>query len=129
LALLKLVCWVDRHYAVPRKDAQDLQLILDNYLRCGNQERVFGEFVAWMEEEDFDYERAGARMLGHDIAMLLDDRGMERVAAVLAEQAEVQIPARLPAEMLPADPDRARMRLEAIRGGMLEAGPISQTRR
>lgn len=120
LALLKLVCWHDRHYASPRKDAHDLRLILDNYLRCGNEERLFGEFVAWTEEEGFDYERAGARMVGHDIALLLDDQGRERVATLLAEQADAQVPGRLPAEMLPRDPDRARDRLEDVLGGLLE---------
>jgi predicted nucleotidyltransferase len=30
LVLLKLVCWNDRHYGAPRKDAHDLNLILHN---------------------------------------------------------------------------------------------------
>lgn len=37
LALLKLVCWHDRQYESPGKDAQDLLLILRNYLHAGNE--------------------------------------------------------------------------------------------
>jgi predicted nucleotidyltransferase len=119
LALLKLVCWHDRHYQSPRKDAHDLQLILRNYLYAGNEGRLWAEFVYWTQEDDFDYERAGARMLGHDVRALLDAEGIERVGGLLSEQASSVTPARLPAEMNPAEPDRARALLDAMRGGML----------
>ncbi|MGB0127615.1 MAG: nucleotidyl transferase AbiEii/AbiGii toxin family protein, partial [Rhodocyclaceae bacterium] len=78
LALLKIVCWSDRHYACPRKDAHDLLIILKNYLPAGNQARLFGEFASWTQEDAFDYESAGARMLGLDIRALLDQQGIER---------------------------------------------------
>src|SRR5581483_5345632 len=101
LALLKIVCWHDRHYESPRKDAMDLLLIVKNYLPAGQQARLFDEFVEWTQEEGFDYELAGARLLGHDVRALLDDEGIERVGGVLSEQASARQPARLPAEMIP----------------------------
>lgn len=64
LALLKIVCWRDRHYKAPRKDAQDLQMILQHYLAAGNEPRLWDEFVDWTPQDDFDYESAGPRMLG-----------------------------------------------------------------
>ena len=121
LGLLKIVCWRDRHYASPRKDARDLMLILKHYLQAGNQARLFDEFVDWTQEGTFDYERAGARMLGHDVRALLDDQGIERVGGLLTEQADTRRPARLPAEMGPGDPDRARALLDAMLGGMMES--------
>lgn len=121
LALLKTVCWSDRHYASPRKDAHDLLLIMKNYLLAGNEARLFDEFVDWTQEETFDYELAGARMLGHDVRALLDDQGIERVGGLLSEQADTRKPARLPAEMAPGDPDRARALLDAMLGGMMES--------
>ena len=122
LALLKVTCWQDRHYVYPRRDASDLLLILRNYLRTGQQDRLYGEFVEWTQEDDFDYEFAGARMLGHDVRALLDDEGVERIGRMLAEQSDEALPARLPAEMMPRDPDRARRLLDAMLGGMMESG-------
>lgn len=120
LALLKVVCWHDRHYRSPRKDAQDLQLILRSYLRAGNEDRLWGDYVSWTQENGFDYEHAGARMLGHDIRMLLDDDGVDRVGKLLLEQVDPDVPALLPNEMDPADPDRARDLLYAMLGGLMD---------
>jgi predicted nucleotidyltransferase len=120
LALLKLVCWHDRHYESPRKDAHDLLLILNNYLLAGNEQRLWNDFVDWTQDDDFQYELAGARMLGHDMRALLDDAGIYRVGGLLSEQADSQTPARLPSEMNPDEPDRARALLEAMLGGLLE---------
>ena len=84
LALLKLVCWHDRHYESPHKDAHDLLLILKNYLPAGNEPRLWDEFADWTQEDTFDYELAGARMLGHDMRAILDDEGIERVGGLLS---------------------------------------------
>lgn len=120
LALLKLVCWRDRHYASPRKDAYDLSLILRSYLPAGNEARLFDQFLDWTQEDAFDYESAGARLLGHDIRALLDDEGAAMIGRLLGEQADAQTPSRLPAEMSPRDPDRARTLLDAMLRGMTE---------
>lgn len=120
LALLKVVCWHDRHYRSPRKDAQDLQLILRNYLRAGNEDRLWSEFVVWTQENGFDYEHAGARMLGHDMRLLLDEDGVDRVGKLLSEQVDPEVPALLPNEMDPADPDRARALLYVMLSGLMD---------
>lgn len=88
-------------------------LIMRNYL---------DEFLEWTDEEGFDYELAGARMLGRDVRSLLDHGGAERIGKLLAEQADAATPARLPAEMAPSDPDRARALLDAMLGGLIEGG-------
>ena len=120
LALLKIICWQDRHYAFPRKDAHDLHLILKNYLRVGNEQRLWDEFRHWTDEEAFQYEFAGARMLGVDVGALLDDRGIDRVAGVLSEQADEDKPGVLAGEMNAFEPNRARALLEAMLSGILE---------
>lgn len=114
LALLKIVCWHDRHYERRGKDAHDLNLIIRNYLIAGNEERLWHEFAAWTQEDDFDFEIAGARMLGQDIRSLLDDAGVERIAPILSEQSDREVPALLPSEMSPYEPERARVHLEAM---------------
>lgn len=121
LALLKLMCWKDRHQRQPRKDAADLQLILGNYLHAGNAARLWTEFVAWTQDEGFDYDAAGARMLGRDIGRLVDAVGRERLAALLAKQTSEDSPGRLPVEMDIRDPERAIRLLAEMRRGILEA--------
>lgn len=120
LALLKFIAWQDRHYRAPRKDAQDLALIAANYLDLGNMDRLWNEFLAWTEEDGFDLPHAGARMLGVDIAKLLDEAGRARLAAIVAEQADAEAPGLLPQEMFPQDGGRARALLDGILNGLYE---------
>jgi predicted nucleotidyltransferase len=121
LALLKIVCWQDRHYASPRKDAYDLQMILSHYLAAGNEPRLWDEFVEWAQDDDFDYELAGPRMLGQDIRQMLDQPGLEQVIRVLLEQTDAGKPGLLPNEMNSADPDRAAALLKALLRGIRTA--------
>jgi len=69
LALLKLYTWSDRHVVTPRKDAEDLFLILVSYLSGDNADRLYSDASHLLETEDFDFERAGAWLLGYDIAV------------------------------------------------------------
>ena len=119
LALLKIVCWQERHYASPRKDAQDLYLIMSTYLDAGNGARLWEEFVDWTQDTDFEYELAGPRMLGHDIRGLLRSVDIERVTRLLHEQVDAEAPGLLPNEMNRNDPDRARALLRALLDGLV----------
>ena len=119
LALLKIVCWQDRHYASPRKDAHDLQMILRHYLLADNEVRLWDEFAGWTQEDDFDYELVGPRMLGHDIGRLLDKPGLDQVAKVLVQQTDSGVAGLLPIEMNFTDPDRALAWLNALLRGLL----------
>ena len=119
LALLKLVCWQDRHYQSPRKDANDLQMIMLHYLDAGNEPRLWGEFVDWTQEDDFEYELVGPRMLGHDLANLLDAPGRAQIANLLVSQVNTAAPCILPNEMNTNDPDRAVAWLQAVLRGLL----------
>lgn len=120
LALLKIVAWQDRYHRAPGKDAHDLMLIAANYLSVGNKERLWNEFLDWTQQENFDVSHAGARMLGVDIGKLVDGAGANRVAAILAEQADTQRPGLLPQQMHPHDPDRARALLRGMLEGLIE---------
>ena len=122
LALLKLVCWQDRHLRSPKKDASDLQLIIANYLAAGNEARLWAEFVHWTQEDGFDYDAAGARMLGYDIASLLDPGGRARVTALLEGQSQVEALGALPVEMNSHSPERAIQMLSSLLQGLREAG-------
>lgn len=69
LMLMKLFAWRDRRHENTPKDAWDLKLLLTNYERAGNENRIYDEGV--MALEDFDAGPAAARLLGRDVARLL----------------------------------------------------------
>lgn len=125
LALLKLVCWQDRHYQSPRKDASDLQMIMLHYLDAGNEPRLWDEFVDWTQEEDFEYELVGPRMLGRDLAHLLDAPGQKQIAQLLLQQVDTAAPCILPNEMNTNDPDRAVAWLQAVLRGLLNTKKLN----
>lgn len=118
LAWLKIVCWQDRHRRSPGKDAQDLQLILNHYLEAGNEPRLWDEFVAWTQQDGFDYELTGARMLGQDMRQQLNDVARARITAILTPQADAERPGVLPNEMNPRNPEQAVEQLRALLTGL-----------
>ena len=118
LVLLKLVAWQDRHRDAPRRDAPDLWLLLRNYTDMGNAERLYSEFPHWMEDPDFDYQRAGAYIAGADIAALLEAQSRKFLVDMIAREADPDIPGLLPAEMNRHDPERARRLLAALHVGL-----------
>lgn len=73
LALLKIVAWSDRRF---ERDAQDFGLIMRNYLDAGNRDRLYsehGDCADLLNDENFDYDKASARVLGRDIARILTE--------------------------------------------------------
>ena len=121
LAILKLTAWQARHYEAPRKDAYDLQFIIKHYLDAGNHDRLWEEFSAWAEAENFDYEIAGARMLGNDAGALLEAAGRDRIAAMLLSQTSEDTNGLLALEMNRNEPERAIEILRALCVGILES--------
>lgn len=73
LMLLKLAAWTDRRHLPPLgKDAHDIRLLLKHYLEAGNQERLYTSAAHLLEQADFDFDAAGAWLLGHDARNMLD---------------------------------------------------------
>ena len=85
LALMKIVAWDDRRF---ERDAEDLGLIMRNYLDAGNQDRIYSEHGDCLDllTEEFDYDKASARILGRDIGRLLTDTSRMIVERVLSEE-------------------------------------------
>jgi predicted nucleotidyltransferase len=81
LAALKVIAWSERHTAAPRKDAADLLLILKSYLDAGNQGRLYDEAPHLLDDSNFDYERAGAWLAGHDAGTAIRKDGGEQTRA------------------------------------------------
>jgi len=85
LTILKLISWADRRHA-RSKDALDLAFILEHYLDAGNTDRLYEEHLDLVDAEGSDYERAGARLLGRDIAKIAAPETMQRFREILAKE-------------------------------------------
>ncbi|HEY6807074.1 MAG TPA: nucleotidyl transferase AbiEii/AbiGii toxin family protein [Pyrinomonadaceae bacterium] len=123
LALLKLIAWSDRQY---ERDAQDFALMMRNYLDAGNQDRLYGErgdCFDLLNDEDFDYDRASARVLGRDIGTILSKESRTVIEQVLFAENEAE---RFAAVMVRnnanyhGDSDMALAMLEALEQGLSE---------
>lgn len=82
LAILKIIAWNDR-FPQGRKDAGDLVFLMRSYLDAGNQERLAEEHPELLQGDDFDYERAGVRLLGLDMAKVLSPKTREVILGIL----------------------------------------------
>jgi predicted nucleotidyltransferase len=119
LAMLKLIAWSGRGTVGSRKDARDLSLILTTYLRAGNEARLYKENAELLREPDFDLERAGARLLGRDVARIADDTTLECLAQILDVGLDPAKSEQL-ARALPLQFERARLLLESLSRGIGE---------
>jgi len=74
IAVLKFVAYNDRPEQRYR-DIQDIFFIAENYLEAGNEDRLYdseGGDADLLDDENFDYRTVGARLLGRDMASLLN---------------------------------------------------------
>lgn len=119
LAVLKIAAWMERRYVQPGKDAYDLWLILRHYLDAGNRDRLYTEAAQLLERGDFDYEAAGAWLLGHDMARLLAADAKTKVGTLLEQESNPNGALALVGDMR-ADPDAAVALLHALTRGFME---------
>ena len=84
LALMKIVAWNERRF---ERDAEDLALMMRNYLDAGNQNRVYSDQGDCFDllNEEFDYHKASARILGRDIGRLLTNMSRPLVELVFSD--------------------------------------------
>jgi predicted nucleotidyltransferase len=85
LAAMKIIAW-DDNLSRGKRDAPDLFLIMSNYLDAGNQDRLYNEEKDLVDVADFDYVRAGTRLLGRDIAATLNTRSVRAVLEILTRE-------------------------------------------
>lgn len=102
LAVMKMFSWKDK-YPGRKKDATDLFLIIRHYTDAGNLERIPEEMPDLLESDDFDYVRAGARLLGRDIAKVLNPATKKEVLAILERETGEQDRYRLIEDMMRRD--------------------------
>ena len=99
LAVLKFIAWNDRS-PQGSKDAGDLAFLMRNYLDAGNRERLVEEYPGLLADDDFDYEREGARLLGRDIATIMSPGTRKVVLEILDRETDNQKRYRLVEDMM-----------------------------
>jgi predicted nucleotidyltransferase len=125
LAVMKIFSWRDK-YPERKKDATDLFLIIRHYTDAGNFERIPAEMPDLLESDDFDYVRAGARLLGRDIANILNPATKKEVLDIIERETAEQDRYRLIEDMLRSDIGRISdfdsilSLLEELKTGILE---------
>ena len=125
LALLKTLAWADRR---AKRDAQDLGLIMSRNPHAGNQERLYtprGDCFDLLDD-DFDYDRASARVLGRDLARWLADETRKVIERFVKEEAGENGPGALAIAMVKnganygGDFDLALIMISQLRKGLSE---------
>ncbi len=84
IAILKLFAWVDRGQENP-KDAIDLVTLLRQYNEAGNQDRVYEDAIAALENVGYDIELAGAWLLGSDAFAMSSPETRGQLNSMFAE--------------------------------------------
>lgn len=88
LAILKIIAWNDRQ---SDKDSSDFWLIASNYLDIGdNEERIYENYTKWLEEADYDYKIAGARLLGIDIAGVSNEETKIQITDIFSNKKKIE---------------------------------------
>ncbi len=84
LAALKIFAWNDRGLH-DNKDAQDILFLLRNYHAAGNAARLSDEACSVLESCGFDFDLAGAALLGYDTQLILEKQTTEAILAILGD--------------------------------------------
>jgi predicted nucleotidyltransferase len=124
LAVLKIFAWIERHRTEPRKDSRDLNSILSNYLKAGNDDRLYAEAAHLLESPSYDYDRAGAWMCGRDARLTLDAKSQRvpqivaRLNTMLDRETDPDGPLNYVGEIRSGHPDNTRKLLAAFAAGI-----------
>ncbi len=124
LAMLKVFAWIERHLTEPRKDARDLDVILCNYLKAGNDDRLYSEAGHLLNSPTYDYDLAGAWMCGRDARNTLDATStrtsqiVSRMSGMLDREVDPDGPLRYVSEVRSGNPDQTRKLLAAFAAGL-----------
>src|SRR5207248_173650 len=103
----------------PGRDAGDLLLYARHYMDCDNYDRAAQDHSDLFAADDYDHEATGARLLGRDVANLLNKQAIERVLSILLPQADTGGPLHL-AHQSGLDLEHARRLIEALCDGLTD---------
>jgi predicted nucleotidyltransferase len=118
LMVLKIIAWKER-YPQAKKDALEIAFLLRNYMDADN------ESLLWEQHQDlmvdnYDYRKAGARILGREIAAILYPKNKQLIREILRSETGEQKIYRLIENMMngPEQFDENLELLEALNYGL-----------
>jgi len=88
LAMLKLVAWADRG-AADSRDAIDVATLLRHYAAAGNEDRLYGAEMRFLELVSYDLDLAGARLLGADAGRIAAPSTYAKILALFDDPARL----------------------------------------
>jgi predicted nucleotidyltransferase len=88
LAILKLVAWAERGAGDPR-DAIDLATLLRQYGSAGNEDRLYGAEIGVLEAVNYDFDLAGALLLGMDAGRIAAPSTQKQILALFDDPARM----------------------------------------
>jgi predicted nucleotidyltransferase len=88
LAILKLVAWADRGAGDPR-DTIDLATLLRQYGAAGNEDRLYGTEIGVLDVVNYDFDLAGARLLGMDAGRIAAPSTRGQILALFDDPARL----------------------------------------
>jgi len=91
---MKLISW-DEKYPTRERDASDMRHIIKYYLEGNNIKKLYDENTELLDDEDFDLELVGARILGRDIRKCLNPKTIEYVEEILIKETKLDSDYRL----------------------------------
>lgn len=86
LVLLKFIAFADRPDR--KRDIQDIWFVASNYIDAGNEDRLYdptSDDIDLLDDENFDLRFAGARLLGRDLAPLLNSDTRKILSRILGD--------------------------------------------
>ena len=124
-AILKIIAWNDNR-PKHKDDARDLLHIIRNYFDFVTKDKVYDEHSDLFSDEEFDYEYAGARLLGRDIESIANPQTLQFIVDVLNMQTSDDSDFRLVSDMIgfgidtEFEFDRVLQLLEYLKDGILD---------
>lgn len=87
MSLLKLISWCERDPLIRTKDAKDLNYLMKSYCKIPSVfDRMYDE--DYMEKEDYDQDRASARILGRDAGKIAEQEVLDFLDTNLFSKSE-----------------------------------------
>lgn len=101
LFIMKLIAWKDKGHDIRReKHAKDLLFILRNCEETVPDTRLYEKEIKLLEEEGFDNNLAGIRLLGKDMAQMSSSDTLKMIKAILLDETKEQDIYRLVSDMV-----------------------------
>jgi predicted nucleotidyltransferase len=129
LAMMKLISWKEK-YPERAKDAEDLLLIMQEYENAGNFDRFYEKEIDLLQQEGFDNQLAGIRLLGRDMATIADKDTAREIRSILDAETDKQSHPKLIIDMIrgklvvDSNFDAINLQLEKLKQGFIEVSAL-----